>query len=99
MASTSVLPQPLVIGERISVFQFEERWNGMSGLKQAELIDGIVFVPLPVGTTHGWLSALMIGLLGNYASPAPGTRTGNSRSWRMLESTPQPDAYFMVLPE
>jgi Uma2 family endonuclease len=88
----------LVTGERMIVEEFLRRWEELPGLKNAELIDGVVHVPSPVSREHGSLDTLMHLWLAYYAQATPGCRAGNNSTWLMLESAPQPDAFLRILP-
>ena len=39
---------PLENGDRLTVAEFERRYEAMPHLKKAELIEGVVYVPSPV---------------------------------------------------
>ena len=41
---------PLETGDRLSRAEFERRFDAMPGLKKAELIEGIVYIPSPPRT-------------------------------------------------
>jgi hypothetical protein len=43
---------PLRDGARLSRAEFERRFDAMPGLKKAELIHGIVYMPPPVSDDH-----------------------------------------------
>ena len=58
---------PLENGDRLTRAEFERRYDAMPGVKKAELIEGVVYMPSPVrlrrhGEPHaltlGWLTAL-----------------------------------------
>jgi len=48
MLSPIVGPAELVTGQRMNVAEFLSRWEDLPDLKNAELIDGVVYVPSPV---------------------------------------------------
>ena len=56
---------PLVEGQRLDQAEFHRRYEAMPPETRAELIDGVVFMPSPVGPEHGrdhmpalvWLSS------------------------------------------
>jgi Uma2 family endonuclease len=50
----------LVTGERLTVEEFLRRWEDLPELKNAELIDGVVYVPSPVSLDHGRFDTRMI---------------------------------------
>jgi Uma2 family endonuclease len=94
-----VVRQPgLVTGERLTVEEFLRRWEDLPELKNAELIDGVVFLPPPVGFEHGRVSSRIISWLGTYAYATLGCDAGSRGTWLMSGSVPQPDAYLLILP-
>ena len=60
MLSPIVAPAELVTGQRMNVAEFLSRWEDLPDLKNAELIDGVVYVPSPVSLEHGSLAAQII---------------------------------------
>src|SRR5947209_11483669 len=91
---------PLQNGDRLSAEEFERRYDAMPGLKKAELIDGVVFMPSPVRwDRHAVPHTLVNTWLGTYALLTPGTRAGDNGSMRLdVDSEPQPDAALIILP-
>jgi Uma2 family endonuclease len=91
---------PLQNGDRLTRAEFERRFDATPGLKRAELIEGVVYMPPAV--SHDWHSAPhfdLIGWLVSYRAAAPGVRGGDNGSIRLdLDNMPQPDAYLIVLP-
>jgi len=98
MLSPMVRPPGLVTGERLTVEEFLRRWEELPELKNAELIDGVVYVPSPVSLNHGSLDFLIHVWLGYYAQATPGCKGGSNSTWLMSGSAPQPDAYLRILP-
>jgi Uma2 family endonuclease len=98
MLSPVVRPPGLVTGERLTVEEFLRRWEDLPDLKNAELIDGVVYVPSPVSLDHGRLDSRIILWLAYYAQATPGCDNGNNSTWLMSGSAPQPDAYLQILP-
>jgi hypothetical protein len=90
---------PLENGDRLTRAEFERRYDAMPGLKKAELIKGVVYVPSPVSfEDHGRPLFDLIGWLGQYRTFTPGVRGGDNGSLRLdLYNMPQPDAYLMIL--
>src|ERR1700730_9922267 len=99
MASSQVLPRELITGQRMCREEFLSRWKALPDLKKAELIEGIVYVPSPVSREHGTYDNLAQMWLGLYACHTPGCEAGDNVTWLMLEGSPQPDAYLVILPE
>ncbi|MBI4910300.1 MAG: Uma2 family endonuclease [Acidobacteria bacterium] len=89
----------LITGERMSREEFLARWEQLPGLKNAELIEGIVYVPSPVSLHHSDYALQAHGWLWTYAQATPGCVGGANGTWMMLESAPQPDAALRILPE
>jgi Uma2 family endonuclease len=90
---------PLRPGEQLSVRDFLHRWEAMPGLKFAELIDGVVYVPSPVTSKHGRTESRVVTWLGTYVAGTPVCDTGSQSTWLMLESAPQPDCYLWIRPD
>jgi Uma2 family endonuclease len=98
MLTPAVTTTELVTGERMNVEEFLRCWEELPDLKNAELIDGVVYVPSPVSLEHGSFDTLIHWWLTHYAHATPGCRAGNNSTWLMLDSAPQPDAYLRILP-
>src|SRR5260370_28171390 len=98
MLSPIVAPAELITGQRMNVAEFLSRWEDLPELKNAELIDGVVYVPSPVSTDHGSLDTQIHWWLAQYAYSTPGCQCGNNSTWLMLDSAPQPDSYLRILP-
>jgi hypothetical protein len=92
---------PLQNGDRLTRDEFERRYNAMPHVNKAQLIEGIVYMPSPVGhTDHGNPHFNFIGWLGLYAMYTPGVEGGDNGSLRLdLDNEPQPDAYLIVRPD
>lgn len=86
-------------GDRMSREEFLDRWERMPELKNAELIDGIVYMPAPVSLAHGRKDGLFHAVLGVYAAKTPGCEFLPATTRMLLESAPQPDAVLRILPE
>jgi len=91
---------PLQNGDRLTVEEFERRYDAMPELKKAELINGVVYMPPPVTLDdHGGPHFDMIGWLGLYRMATPGVRGGDNATLRLpLHNRPQPDACLIVEP-
>src|ERR1700690_3432450 len=98
MLSPVVTATELVTGERMNVEEFLRRWEELPGLKNAELIEGVVHVPSPVSREHGSLNFLIHWWLAHYVQATPGCQGGRNTPWLMLDSCPQPDAPLRILP-
>jgi Uma2 family endonuclease len=97
MTNPHPLSPRLITGMRMDRDEFLRTWEQIPDVKNAELIEGIVYVPSPVGASHGELDTSIIGWLHFYASFTPGCKAGNNTTWLMLESSPQPDAHLRIL--
>ena len=81
----SLIP-PLQPGDHLTREEFERRYDATPGLKKAELIDGVVYMPPPV--SFGWHSEPHINLAGwlwVYRAHTPGVRGGTDSSVRMID--------------
>jgi Uma2 family endonuclease len=92
---------PLNEGDRLTRDEFERRYDAMSNLRKAELIDGVVHVPSPVRQRrHSAPHFRLIGWLFNYRARTPGLEGGDNPSVRLdLGSMPQPDCLLFISPE
>jgi Uma2 family endonuclease len=91
---------PLRNGDRLTAEEFERRFDAMPGLKKAELINGVVYMPSPVFfEEHGAPHFDVIGWLWMYRIATPGIRGGDNSTLRLpLANRPQPDAFLIILP-
>ncbi len=87
-------------GDHLSAGEFMERYEAMPGLKKAELIDGVVYVPSPTRwNLHAVPHQAMSTWLGNFWADTPGTQAGDNGTLKLdLENVPQPDLALIVLP-
>ena len=92
--------QPLIAGEHLDQWTFHERYEAMSPQSRAELIGGIVFIPLRLGSDHGDEHILIAGWLCLYERATPGVRV-NIRSSTVLNhrNEVQPDCSLRILTE
>jgi len=88
-------------GDRLNRYEFERRYEAMSSLKKAELIEGIVYLAAALrfkshGQPHGWI----IGWLVTYEAMTSGVAVGDAPTVRLdMDNEPQPDAVLLILPE
>jgi Uma2 family endonuclease len=89
---------PLENGDRLTRYEFERRYNAMPSLKKAELIEGIVYMAVPLGfRSHGQPHGNIVGWLGNYQVATPGVELGIEPTVRLdLDNEPQPDAVLLI---
>ena len=92
---------PLKNGDRLTRDEFERRYDAMPGLKKAELIEGEVYMPSPVGVrNHGHPHTRLVAWLANYETDSPGVEACDNGSVRLdLQNMPQPDAFLFILYE
>lgn len=91
---------PLEPGDRLTRAEFERRWEAMPQLKNAELIEGVVYMAaaLRVGR-HGRPSRWISGLLARYEASTRGVSGADNTSVRMdLDNMPQPDCLLYIEP-
>lgn len=89
---------PLENGDQLTRSEFEHRYEQMSELKKAELIEGIVYMASPVRIVqHGNPHARIMTWLGTYWSATPGIELGDNATVRLdAENEPQPDALLRL---
>ncbi|MHC4401173.1 MAG: Uma2 family endonuclease [Planctomycetota bacterium] len=99
-ATTTPRVPPLENGDRLTRAEFERRYEAAAGLKKAELIDGVVYVPAAVRHEgHGRQHALLNWWMGTYVAGTPGVQLGDNATVRLdLDNEPQPDL-LLRLPE
>jgi Uma2 family endonuclease len=70
----------------------------MPGVKKAELIEGVVYMPSPVRfQQHGQPHSHLIGWLFAYEAQTPGVAGGDNTTLRLdQKNEPQPDAVLMI---
>jgi Uma2 family endonuclease len=92
---------PLENGDRLTRGEFERRWDAMPEIKQAELIEGIVYMPSPVRyDQHGRPHSLFQAWTTWYEAETPGVEAADNTSIRLdLENMPQPDTVLRILAE
>lgn len=86
-------------GDALSVQEFLELWDQMPDLKQAELIEGRVYLPSPVSIEHGVRDSQLQMLLTNYATETGVCEVSSNATWLMLDNAPQPDIGLAVFPQ
>ena len=89
---------PLENGDHLTRHEFERRYHGMTHLKEAELIEGVVYVPSPLRfESHAEPHGKLMTWLGIYQISTPKTRLGDNPTVRLdLENEPQPDAVLII---
>jgi len=91
---------PLENGDHLTRDEFERRYEATPGLKKAELIEGVVYMPPPVrADSHSTPHAAVMTWLGTYWIATAGTRLCDGGTLRLdLDNVPQPDAALMIEP-
>jgi hypothetical protein len=93
-------PQTLVEGQRLDQRTFHALYEAMPPGTRAELIDGVVYLPGPIGIEHGRAQVSVIMWLDYYAEQTPGVQVLDNATtilgWR---SEPQPDGLLRIRPE
>jgi Putative restriction endonuclease len=93
-------PKILVEGQRLDQPTFHALYQAMPSGTRAELIDGVVYMPSPVGLDHGEAHVPVIVWLSYYAEKTPGVRAmDNATTILGWKSEPQPDGLLRILPE
>ena len=93
-------PRTLVEGQRLDQPTFHALYEAMPPGTRAELIDGVVYMPSPVGLTHGRAQLPVIVWLDYYAEKTPGVQAlDNATTILGWKSEPQPDGLLRILPE
>ncbi len=91
---------PLIEGQRLEQPVFHERYEAMPPGTHAELIDGVVYMPSPVGPEHGRAHVPTLVWLSYYLENTPGVEALDNTSTALgLKSEPQPDGLLRILPE
>lgn len=86
-------------GDRLSLAEFLHRWEQMPGLKFAELIDGVVYMPSPLSFPHGQYDMYIHAWLVAYMVHTGVCNGAANATWLMVGNAPQPDAALRLLPE
>jgi len=93
-------PGALVEGQRLDQPTFHALYQAMPPGTRAELIDGVVYMPSPVGGEHGIAQVPVLVWLDYYAERTPGLQvSGNATTILGWRSEPEPDGLLRVLPE
>jgi hypothetical protein len=93
-------PAALVEGARIDQPTFHALYEAMPPGTHAELINGVVLMPGPVGPAHCRAQVPAMVWLSYYQENTPGVEALDNASTAMgLKSEPQPDALLRILPE
>jgi len=91
---------PLENGDHLTRQEFEQRYEVMSPIKKAELLEGIVYMASPLRLTgHAQPHAMIIGWLATYWAATPDILLADNATVRLSDGNEvQPDA-LLRLPE
>jgi hypothetical protein len=93
-------PRMLVEGQRLDQPTFHALYEAMPPGTRAELINGVVLMPSPVGPAHSDAHGPTYLCLDYYAENTPGAQALDNASTALgLKSEPQPDVLLRILPE
>ncbi|MGE3074927.1 MAG: Uma2 family endonuclease [Dehalococcoidia bacterium] len=96
MSTAKRLAPELENGAVMTREEFHEAYADCEGLRRAELVEGVVFMPSPVRyESHDKPAALIRGWLFSYSLKHPETETGGEASLLLGQSEVQPDAFLM----
>lgn len=99
MNRVGVFTELLISGDRLTRQEFCRRWDQVPEVKRAELIGGLVCMPVPLGHRHDQFSTHLAAWLWGFSQETPGCESGANATWFMLDDAPQPDHYLRLLPE
>ena len=99
MGSPLLKSPELTTGMRLDLDEFLARWESLPGLKRAELIEGVVYLPSPVSSEHCRYEHFLSGWLWLYAEATHGCDAGHNGTWTMLGQSPQPDIFLRITEE
>lgn len=90
---------PLFPGQQLDRATFHARYLGMPPGIKAELLQGTVFMPSPVGREHAGPTAKMAAWLEHYSAYTPGTEVFDNGTVLLTEGTEvQPDLCIRIDP-
>ena len=96
MGSPLLIGTELRTGMRLDLDEFLARWEALPGLKNAELIEGVVYVSSPVRNDHGTHELILGFWLSLYVEDTPGCSVGTNATCKMLRQSPQPDVHLRL---
>ncbi len=91
-------PPPLENADMLTLTEFLRRYENMSGVKKAELIEGVVHMPSPVRINHARPDGIMQLWLGTYAAEHDLEVFPNATLLLDTENSFQPDAILCTPP-
>ncbi len=96
--STNLTIPRLENGDKLTLTEFERRYQAMPHHQKAELISGIVYTASPLRfESHAEPHAYVMGWLATYQAATPGVRLGDNPTVRLdADNEPQPDALLRI---
>ncbi|MDF5709316.1 MAG: Uma2 family endonuclease [Nostoc sp. S4] len=87
-------------GDRLTRYEFEQRYQAMSQHQKAELIEGVVYLASPLRfESHAEPHGQVIGWLWTYQIATPGVRLGIEPTVRLdANNELQPDGVLLIAP-
>jgi Putative restriction endonuclease len=89
----------LEAGENLTRDEFIRIWEQLPGIKRAELIGGVVYMPSPTSLDHGGMDFDAATFMGVYKAMTPGCAGASNATTYMLDDCPQPDVNLRIVPE
>ena len=85
-------------GDRLTREEFERRYEAMPHVNKAELIEGVVYMPSPVGfQNHAEPQGGLVWLMKHYSIFTPGVKHADNGTVRLDSTTePQPDGLLFI---
>jgi hypothetical protein len=85
-------------GDRLDQPTFHERYERIRPGVKAELIEGVVYMPSPVGTVHSAEHALLMLWLGTFFAATPGTNLHDNPTVILGQTCePQPNGVLRLI--
>lgn len=87
-------------GDRLTRYEFEQRYQAMPSHQKAELIEGVVYLASPLRfESHAEPHGHLIGWLWTYQIATPGVRLGIEPTVRLdRDNEPQPNGVLLITP-
>ena len=98
LTTPTLTTPPLESGDSLTRTEFERRYQAMSDIKKAELIEGVVYMASPLRyRNHGVPHAQIMGWLLTYVANTPGVGIADNTTVRLdADNEPQPDALLRI---
>ena len=95
-----LVDEPLLSdGDLMSLNEFLDRWERMPGLKFAELLDGVVYMPSPLSLDHSDMDCSVAMLLRTYGGLSGVCQALVNPTCLIVNNAPQPDCLLRIRPE